>query len=144
MTTPAIDSFRAEYFFLSNFSPYPVYGYPTLEHAFQAAKFAKGSPLRIQTKRCTFPSDAKRFAKRKKAHWSADWHERKIDVMRLLIRRKFDETPDLVRLLLATGTAILIEGNTWGDVFWGVCEGIGENWLGRILMEERNYRRSLS
>ena len=31
----------------------------------------------------------------------------------------------------------LIEGNTWGDRFWGVSRGIGENHLGKILMEER-------
>lgn len=38
---------------------------------------------------------------------------------------------------LATGDAILIEGNTWGDRFWGVCEGFGQNHLGHVLMRVR-------
>lgn len=29
------------------------------------------------------------------------------------------------------------EGNTWGDKFWGVCDGEGENHLGKLLMEVR-------
>ena len=32
----------------------------------------------------------------------------------------------------------LIEGNDWHDTFWGVCNGIGKNWLGKILEEERD------
>ena len=32
----------------------------------------------------------------------------------------------------------IVEGNTWGDVFWGVCNGIGENHLGNILMDVRD------
>ena len=40
-------------------------------------------------------------------------------------------------LLLATGDAKIVEGNTWGDVFWGVCNGVGENHLGEILMKVR-------
>jgi len=31
----------------------------------------------------------------------------------------------------------LVEGNSWNDVWWGVCEGEGENHLGRILMDIR-------
>ena len=36
--------------------------------------------------------------------------------------------------LLDTGDAILIEGNDWGDRYWGVCDGVGQNKLGLILM----------
>ena len=39
--------------------------------------------------------------------------------------------------LINTGDAILIEGNTWGDTYWGVCDGVGENRLGKLLMEVR-------
>ena len=31
----------------------------------------------------------------------------------------------------------LVEGNTWNDTLWGVCEGKGRNILGIILMEIR-------
>ena len=39
--------------------------------------------------------------------------------------------------LLATGKATLVEGNSWGDTFWGVCRGKGKNMLGKILMRVR-------
>ena len=41
-----------------------------------------------------------------------------------------------------TGEAELIEGNDWGDITWGVCNGIGENKLGKILMKLRLTLRS--
>ena len=33
---------------------------------------------------------------------------------------------------------VKIEGNTWNDTFWGVCNGQGQNWLGKILMLVRS------
>jgi len=39
--------------------------------------------------------------------------------------------------LLATEDWELIEGNTWNDSFWGVCQRKGENHLGKILMKIR-------
>ena len=49
------------------------------------------------------------------------------------------ENEDLKQRLLATGDKRLVEGNTWGDTFWGVDlrSGRGENQLGRILMRVR-------
>ena len=32
----------------------------------------------------------------------------------------------------------LVEGNTWGDKVWGVCDGVGENNLGKTLMRIRD------
>ncbi|NWN81082.1 NADAR family protein, partial [Bacillus sp. (in: firmicutes)] len=46
--------------------------------------------------------------------------------------------------LLQTGESILIEGNTWGDKIWGVCNGVGENKLGKILMKVRNELKEAS
>ena len=65
-----------------------------------------------------------------------DWGSIKVTVMRALVQQKFKE-PRLRELLLKTGGAKLVEGNSWGDQFWGVCKDEGENWLGRILMDER-------
>lgn len=39
--------------------------------------------------------------------------------------------------LLATRDRMLIEGNDWGDTFWGMVDGEGENNLGKILMRVR-------
>ena len=38
---------------------------------------------------------------------------------------------------MATGDAELVEGNTWNDTYWGVCNGVGHNHLGKILMQVR-------
>lgn len=54
-----------------------------------------------------------------------------------LLRYKFSQHMDLREALLATGDAVLVEGNWWGDTFFGVCRGEGENWLGRMLMQVR-------
>lgn len=54
-----------------------------------------------------------------------------------LQRQKYT-VPYLREKLLATGDAELVEGNTWGDRFWGVCNGVGQNWLGRLLMQVRD------
>ena len=40
--------------------------------------------------------------------------------------------------LLDTYPAELIEGNTWGDTYWGVCNGAGKNMLGKLLMKLRD------
>ena len=54
-----------------------------------------------------------------------------------LVRAKFKQNPGLAEKLLNTGERELVEGNQWGDTFWGVCSGKGENVLGKILMQVR-------
>jgi predicted NAD-dependent protein-ADP-ribosyltransferase YbiA (DUF1768 family) len=54
--------------------------------------------------------------------------------METLVREKFTRHAPLAELLVATGDLDLVERNRWRDTFWGVCNGIGENHLGRILM----------
>ena len=61
----------------------------------------------------------------------------KDNIMYFIIRNKFIQNDDLMEKLVATGNAELIEGNWWKDTYWGVCEGIGENKLGKILMQVR-------
>lgn len=65
----------------------------------------------------------------------------KLDVMEACVRDKFTRNADLRRRLLETGDAELVEGNTWGDRFWGVCDGEGENHLGRVLIKVRGELR---
>lgn len=54
-----------------------------------------------------------------------------------IVLAKFTQNPELLDKLKATGDAILIEGNYWHDTFWGVCEGKGKNYLGKIIMKIR-------
>lgn len=137
-----INSFLGEHDFLSNFYPAIVHldteAYLTVEHAYQAAK--TNDPKERKKIRDTHsPFRAKQMGK--KVTLRKDWESVKIDVMRKLVREKFTHI-DLRDRLLATGDAKLVEGNDWNDTFWGVCNGKGENWLGRILMEVRDELQS--
>lgn len=69
-----------------------------------------------------------------------------IQNMRMVLRLKFSQYPELQEQLIATGSAILIEDVTarksGNSMFWGACRDgsnwIGENMLGTLLMELRN------
>lgn len=131
-----IAEFRGKYFFLSNFYPAPVtylgQSFKNNEAAFQSAK----CPERSNEFLSLNPSDAKRLGRH--VHLRDDWEDVKDDVMYDICKSKFMQNPNLARLLIETGDATLIEGNTWGDRVWGVCDGVGENRLGRILMRIRS------
>lgn len=133
-----INSFRDKYFFLSNFYHCWVMldgkYYPSVEHAYQAAKTL--DPIeREKIKNASNPGTAKRLG-RVCTHRS-DWKKIKVDIMTDLVRQKFIRSHDLAEKLLSTGSEELVEGNTWGDTFWGVYRGRGENHLGKILMQVR-------
>lgn len=137
-----IDSFSGKYAFLSNFYHAPIqYGgrtYPTTEHLFQALKSLDDVDRELIAGALT-PGNAKRMGRKVKLR--ADWERVKVQCMHLCIKLKFDTHADLRRRLLETGNAILIEGNTWGDRFWGVFEGEGQNLLGELLMKLRDQYR---
>jgi hypothetical protein len=96
------------------------------------------------------PGQAKRLGRSLRLR--PDWEEVKIDVMEVILRSKFKH-PELRQKLISTGLITLIEGNDWGDRFWGACSSydfkspswtIGEqeylyggNELGILLMKLR-------
>lgn len=131
-----IDSFRGEYQFLSNFyeTPVCVYGikYPNAEAAFQAQKCVL--PEEAEAFKTMSPQMAKRYGRM--VQLKPNWEQIKDSVMLTVVRAKF-KNPVLKDLLLNTGAAELIEGNRWGDTYWGVCNGKGKNRLGEILMTVR-------
>lgn len=131
-----IDSFRGEYHFLSNFyeTPVCVYGikYPNAEAAFQAQKCVL--PEEAEAFKTMSPQMAKRYGRM--VQLKPNWEQIKDSVMLTVVRAKF-KNPVLKDLLLNTGAAELIEGNRWGDTYWGVCNGKGKNRLGEILMTVR-------
>ena len=133
-----IDSFDKEYSFLSNFYEAPVEWegiiYPSNEHAFQAAKVI--NPVkRMEIAAAATPGQAKRMGR--SVNLRHDWEQVKYNVMLEIVLAKFHQHSDLAEALLDTGDAELIEGNWWNDTTWGVCNGIGSNWLGKILMSVR-------
>ena len=58
------------------------------------------------------------------------------------LRDKFKPGSELAGKLLNTGDAELVEGNHWGDRYWGVCDGEGQNKLGKLLMQVRGELRA--
>lgn len=132
-----IDFFDGEYAFLSNFYDSEIYHdgikYPTVEHAFQAAKTMNLNE-RIKIAEMKTPGQAKRAGRR--VALRSDWEKVKFQVMKELVLQKFIN-PELREKLIKTDGNELIEGNTWNDTCWGVCKGVGENNLGKILMEVR-------
>ncbi len=131
----AIKGFQKEYRWLSNFWPAAVMlegiQYSSVEHAYQAAK-DPSFVYRMEIRSCEKAGDAKRMGKQ--AILRNDWEKIKIATMLSLLREKFGKNEELKKKLLATGTAYLEETNTWGDTFWGVCNGEGQNFLGFLLM----------
>jgi ribA/ribD-fused uncharacterized protein len=142
-TAPArIDSFQGDYRFLSNFYPatvvYQGITYPDSEHAYQSAKTLDMNARR-RIAAIPTPAAAKRAGEA--LVYRADWAKVKYQVMLDCVRDKFARNPDLRAKLLATGDAYLEEGNTWGDQIWGVYQGRGTNWLGKVLMQVRKELR---
>ena len=136
-----IRTFLYQHRFLSNFWPAEVKldgaVYPTVEHAYQAAK-TTDSAWREMIRAASNPGEAKKLGRN--APLREGWDDIKLEIMRTLVWQKFED-PYLRLKLLATGDQALIEGNTWGDTFWGVCNGVGENHLGLILMNIRDRVR---
>lgn len=134
-----IDSFSKEFSFLSNFYPcniqYEGVFYPSTEHAYQAAKCADPKD-KLQFEFMISAGKAKKLGQKVKIR--PDWDLIKFMVMEELVLIKFTLHKDLREMLLATDGFELIEGNYWGDTIWGVCKGVGENHLGKILMKVRD------
>lgn len=137
-----IEEFDGVFRFLSNFYPAPMlFGgilYRTSEHAYQAAK-THNDNSKINISMLETPGQAKRYGKTVKLR--SDWDEAKLEIMEAVVCEKFTQNPHLIEMLLATDALELVEGNTWGDTYWGVCNGVGENHLGKVLM---NLRESLN
>lgn len=140
----AIRSFTGKYGFLSNFyaSEVSLDGetYPTVEHAFQAAKTLDPEERR-RFREHVSPTTAK--ARGRKLQLRPDWELIKVEIMKQLVEEKFspkmggEESTQLAEKLLATGNKPLEEGNRHGDRFWGTVNGEGQNMLGKILMSTR-------
>lgn len=130
-----IGKFRGEYNWLSNFYIHDRYHNLSVEHVYLAAKTTNVMDYRMIITAET-PAIAKKLSKTVAVRY--DWDDVKLAVMEHLIREKFSMTPHLEKKLRETAGAMIVEGNTWGDRYWGVCDGEGENHLGKIIMKVRD------
>lgn len=133
-----IACFQDGYRWLSNFwmQPFILGGkqWVSVEHYFQAQK-TLNPLLQEYIRALPTPRQAKRVGR--DVSLRCDWDKIKDAVMLVGVKAKFKCNPDLSDKLLATGGAALVEGNTWGDVYWGMVDGFGQNKLGNILMKVR-------
>lgn len=135
-----IDSFSGEYRWLSNFYPcdvrYQMDTYPSSEHAYQAAKTLNQDDRDHIANNLT-AGQAKRYGQT--VEISDNFLENKIQIMDIILTSKFIRNLDLTQKLVDTGDAHIIEGNTWNDTFWGMCDGKGKNNLGKLIMKLRRH-----
>lgn len=133
-----INEFIGENAFLSNFALVKInhlgFEFNSVENAYAASK-------------CKYIEDVEKFinissgqAKRlgRRVANREDWDEVKVGIMRSLLEQKFQQEPFKSKLIETSGE--IVEGNSWGDTFWGVDikSGIGKNTLGKLIMEIRN------
>ncbi|MBO0778870.1 MAG: NADAR family protein [Ktedonobacteraceae bacterium] len=124
----------------SNFSRHGVdldgAWWPTVEHYFQAQKFA-GTPYVEKIRIAFTPKQAAEMGRNRKLPLRADWEQVKDGIMLKAVRRKFELHVELREILLSTEEEELVE-NAPGDYYWGCgADGSGQNKLGKILMQVR-------
>lgn len=155
-----IERFRGEHFYLSNMYPLKVpilaicgVEVPTSEHVYMSGRFVDIAIQREVAAIRADTDDSSPYAHGKAvkvfAHNLVDagveqlpnWPVAKLGLTYIAVSSKFQNNPDIARLLVGTGDKELVEGNDWGDRFWGVDpvgSDNGENHLGKILMKVRS------
>ena len=155
-TPGVVKFFGGKYWYFSNFAATPVAGSPTVEHAYQAAKFRRAPSERRSLKKwwrrwqyrqrileAPNPAIAKKIANDPEAQEliRPDWFDVRVKIMKAFIWEKVLIDPYIEENLLATGDALIVEDSP-RDAFWGRGpDGNGQNMLGKIWMEVRTELR---
>lgn len=134
-----IERFQGEYEYLNNSYPVDItwegLTYLSAESAFQASK-SKEEKIRR-----TFAGLSADRAKRRGAALTPykGWEWEKEAIMEEILRKKFEQHPELAKKLAGTENRLLIAGHNGKDRFWGVdlYSLQGENRLGKLLMKIR-------
>lgn len=126
--------FKDQYYFLSNFYYMPITtelgSFECVESAYQAYKCPERAAefYEITPKMAQYLGQEVELRK--------DWLDVRVPIMRKLLKIKFSDE-FLFKKLKAITEPIVFE-NYWGETFWGICKGEGENMLGKLLMEIRD------
>lgn len=137
---------------LGNMSPYPiVYNgdiYRTSEALFQVLRFKDVEAIQAIREQKS-PMSAKMVAKRYREKMVVEPRSPEdLDNMRLCLRLKIEQHPELHDQLIATRPEVIIEDCTkrprGNNIFWGAAlkdkQWVGQNWLGKLWMELRDQR----
>lgn len=136
-TDTVVKGFFGDYRWLSNFHPckvvYRGLEFSSSESAYQSAKQSDPYIISLFQKMSGF--EAKKASKNYPV--PANWNSIKNHVMYDILSDKFTRNPDVRQQLIETGEKYLEETNYWNDTHFGVCNGVGKNHLGEILMKIR-------
>eukprot|EP00964_Phaeocystis_antarctica_P046709 scaffold27011_cov63-Phaeocystis_antarctica.AAC.1 len=140
----SITGFSGRWEALSNWFPATVVWsgkqYPSVEHAFQAAK-AEAEPEQAEAiRKAASPKEANALGQA--LSLPPTWERQRLTLMETLLRDKFRRDSALRERLLRTENKNLIANNKWGEAFWGVSGGNGGNNLGKLLMSLRDEARA--
>jgi ribA/ribD-fused uncharacterized protein len=131
--------------------------YPTVEHYFQAMKAKTFNDTDIFKKILETPSAkaVKALGKKVKNFITEKWNHERLDIMRIGVRAKFVQHPQLQKQLIETGTKEI--GNADArDLYWGIGTSEntdksrnpekwkGQNQLGKIMMALRDEFRDVT
>jgi len=130
------ETFKDRLSFLSNMHPcvieYKGYLFTCVESAYQSMK----CDLLIDKKKFIGIDGYKAKKLGQKIAIRSDWDNIKFRVMKEILEIKFNKEPFRSKLLEIDGQ--ITEFNYWRDTYWGVCNGVGDNNLGKILMNIRD------
>ncbi len=128
--------------YLSNFEECDIYFDGNLYGSSEAA-YMSGKTIDPNIRKLFFkntgikPKEARKLGRSIELRY--DWDLVRYDHMAAVVFDKFARNKDLREKLLFTNNKYIEETNHWGDVYFGVCNGIGKNVLGRILMSVREF-----
>ena len=120
--------------------------YPSTEHIYQSMKTNNPDWKKIvsntenphKTKTLIRKHFKKGLLFETEKHFSLrlDWNQIRYNLMFVIVYLKFSQNDTLKRKLIEL-TGDIEEKNCWNDKYWGTVDGLGENNLGKILMEVR-------
>lgn len=141
---------KLPYGWMGNMSPYPIkFGedtYRTTEALFQALRFSD-NVIKTIIREEKSPMGAKLAAKARVSEMTVEQlSDKDVMNMRMCVKLKLEQHPNLVTELLATGDELIVEdvtnrGDKGSNLFWGAMlvngEWKGNNILGNIWMDFR-------
>ena len=134
-----------EYGYLATYSNHGFFKdgiyWKTSEHYYQAQKFVEPE-VKLKIANAKTPKIASTIGRDRNLNLRSDWEEIKQNIMYDAVYFKFKQNEDILRKLLDTGNAKLVEA-TVKENYWGCGpNNDGQNNYGKILVRVRKQLRT--
>jgi ribA/ribD-fused uncharacterized protein len=142
-TDQEIYFYEQDFYVFSNFSSFRInwrgHTFDTVEYAYHWAKFDNRHTIQSMILNAPSSHEAFQLAQKFKEFQLANWYDIRVSTMKDLTFTKIQQHEYVKRKLKASRGRRLVE-NSWRDDFWGWGEDRnGQNVLGQIYMDWRNY-----